>query len=63
MKFFENGNQITAQHAKEMALDHTDQTGGDRAETLAIWARLSRDEDAREMIADITDGELEIMVE
>ena len=63
MTFFDNSIQITASYAQKVALERAAWKGMDRAEVLGIWKRLGRDEDAREMITDITDGEIEIVVE
>ena len=63
MRFFENSNPVPATYAKQVAIAAHMMAGGDKAELLAVWARIARDEDAREFVADVTNGELEIMVE
>ena len=58
---------VTVDYAKSVYLGKAMYSGMDKAEALAIWRRASKDsddgEEARELVADISGGEIEIFVE
>lgn len=58
---------VPVDYAKQVYLGAAMYQGMDKAEALAIWRRASKDsddgEDAREMVATVTNGEIEIFVE
>ena len=61
--YYIDGELVGAKKAKEFLKERTLAAGYSLDDAEAAWARRSRDEEAREMINNLTGSELEVFIE